>query len=94
MTDNLNDNEKLHADAGVAAPDAHGQAALLLAESTLHGLIAKGVISTANAIEIVDVAAEVKEEVAADMGDTPSAMRKSLGLLKSIGVSLRSDHRT
>lgn len=39
--------------------DAHGQAALLLVESLVHGLIARSVISVTEAVEIVDVAAEV-----------------------------------
>ena len=72
-------------------PDAHGQAAMLLTESMLHGLIARKVISVAEALEIVEVAAEVKEEVAADMGDTPSTMRHSLALLGAIRLSLEND---
>jgi hypothetical protein len=64
---------------------------MLLTESMLHGLIARKVISVADAVEIVEVAAEVKEEVAAEMGDTPSTMRQSLALLGSIRLSLKND---
>ena len=87
----LNDNHFVDPAATRKSPDAHGQAAMLLAESMLHGLIARQVITVTDAIEIVEVAAEVKEEVAADMGDTPSTMRKSLALLGSIRLSLRND---
>lgn len=86
----LNDNHSPRAPKG-HGPDAHGQAAMLLTESMLHGLIARKVISVAEAVEIVEVAAEVKEEVAFDMGDTPSTMRHSLALLGSIRLSLKND---
>ena len=87
----LNDNDSADPAAEPQSPDAHGQAAMLLAESMLHGLIARKVISVADAVEIVEVAAEVKKEVAADLGDTPATMRKSLALLASIRLSLRND---
>jgi uncharacterized protein YoaH (UPF0181 family) len=88
MPENINDN---HA-AGHATPrepDAHGQAAMLLVESLIHGLIARSVISTGEAIEIVAVAAEVKAEVAAELGDSPATMRRSLALLDAISASLK-----
>ena len=44
-------------------PDAHGQAALLLAESLLHGLVARALISPREAIEIVEIAADVQHEI-------------------------------
>lgn len=72
-------------------PDAHGQAAMLLVESLIHGLIARSVISVAEAIEIIDVATEVKIDIAADLGDTPQTMQKSLLLLNAISASLRPD---
>lgn len=84
----LNDNTD--ADA-VHGPDAHGQAAMLLTESLIHGLIAGGVITVAAAVEIVDVATEVKTDIAGDLGDSPANLRKSLGLLKAISVSLSRD---
>ncbi len=73
------------------SPDAHGQAAMLLVESLIHGLIARSVLSVAEAVEIVDVAAEVKREIAADLGDSPATMRKSLSLLRAISASLKLD---
>lgn len=87
-SDTSNDNS--NADA-VHGPDAHGQASMLLVESLIHGLIARDVITVADAVEIVDVAAEVKADIAGDLGDSPANLRKSLGLLKAISVSLGRD---
>lgn len=87
-SDNSNDNAEREASH---APDAHGQAALLLVESLVHGLIARDLITVADAVEIVDVAAEVNADVGSDVGDSPARLRKSLGLLDAIGSSLRRD---
>lgn len=43
--------------ASLPEPDAHGQAEMLLVESLIHGLIARSVISVADAVEIVEIAA-------------------------------------
>ncbi len=91
MTERIsNDNDVMRAD-GPRGPDAHGQAAMLLVESLLHGLIARSVINVEDAVEIVGIAAEIKEEVAADAGESAETMQKSLALLASIGASLTSD---
>ena len=89
MTDGLNDNT----DSGrrLPPPDAHGHAALLLVESLLHGLVARKLIATADAVEIVAVAAEVKEEIGDELGNTPEALARSLTLLAAIGSSLSAD---
>jgi hypothetical protein len=91
MPENSNDNQLGRDAAPRPEPDAHGQAAMLLVESLIHGLIARSVISTEEAIEIVDVAAEIKAEVAADLGDSPATMQHSLALLASISQSLKGD---
>ncbi|HZV85511.1 MAG TPA: hypothetical protein VFF48_11050 [Brevundimonas sp.] len=87
-TEILNDNTDVDA---VHGPDAHGQAAMLLVESLIHGLVDREVISVGDAIEIVDIAADVKAEVAEELGDSPANLRKSLGLLASVSSSLRHD---
>jgi hypothetical protein len=92
MPDVTNDNH-LETDAPRREPDAHGQAALLLVESLIHDLVARAVISVDEAVEIVQVAADVKAEVAAELGDSPATMRHSLTLLESIVLSLRGDAR-
>ena len=86
-SDTTNDN----ADVDAHGPDAHGQAAMLLVESLLHGLIAREVFSIPDAVEIVDIAAEVKADVAGELGDSPANLRKSLGLLNAISLSLSRD---
>lgn len=87
-SDSSNDNADRHASHG---PDAHGEAAMLLVESLVHGLIARDVISVADAVEIVDVAAEVKADVGRELGDSPTDLRRSLSLLNAISSSLRRD---
>lgn len=77
--------------AAVHGPDAHGQAALLLVESLIHGLLERRLITVADAVEIVDVATEVKLDVAGDLGDSPANLRKSLALLAAISSSLVRD---
>lgn len=74
-----------------AEPDAHGQAALLLAESTLHALVDRAAISNADAIAIVRNAAEVKVEVAEAAGESAVRMNESLALLEAIAASLAAD---
>lgn len=91
MAENSNDNHAARDAAPRREPDAQGQAAMLLVESLIHGLIARAVISTEEAIEIVDMAAEVKAEVAAELGDSPETMQRSLALLESISLSLKGD---
>jgi len=72
-------------------PDAHGQAAILLVESLIHGLVARAVLSIVDAMEIVEVAAEVKADIAAELGDSSTTLRASLTILESISASLRLD---
>jgi len=64
---------------------------MLLVESLIHGLVERSVVSVADAIGIVEAAAEVKVEVAAELGDSPDTMRRSLEMLGAIGESLRLD---
>jgi len=91
MTLNMNDNDSDPAADRAAEPDTHGQAAMLLVESLIHGLVGRSVISVADAVEIVEVAAEVKAEIAFDLGDSPAGLRRSLGLLAAISDSLKHD---
>ena len=72
-------------------PDAHGQAALLLAESTLHALVENATLTAAEAVDVVRSAAEVKVEVAAFTGESRGRMQASLDLLNLITVSFSAD---
>lgn len=91
MPDIPNDNDAYPAAAKVAEPDAHGQAAMLLVESLIFGLIEREAISVEDALDIVEAATEVKLDIAADIGESPETMRRSLSLLAAISDSLRLD---
>ncbi|MET3710880.1 hypothetical protein ABIC65_001582 [Sphingomonas trueperi] len=91
MAGNTNDNENLRADRRADPPDAHGQAAMLLVESLLHGLVARSVISLADAVEIVETAADVKEEIALERGEDAKTQQTSIMLLDMIRASLSND---
>lgn len=72
-------------------PDAHGQAAILLAESILHALVERAILSNAEAIDIVRTAAEVKQEVATAAHESDGRMKQSLQLLHRIADSFAAD---
>jgi hypothetical protein len=91
MAGNTNDNENLSPDRRADPPDAHGQAAMLLVESLLHGLIARSVISLADAVEIVETATDVKEEIAFERGEDAKTRQTSIMLLDMIRASLSND---
>ncbi len=73
-------------------PDAHGQAALLLSESTLHTLVELGILSGVQAVDIVRTASDVKVEVAHMAGESNTRMQASLDLLTRIADSLATDN--
>jgi hypothetical protein len=75
----------------VVEPDAHGQAALLLSESVLHALVDNATLTNAEAIDIIEIAAEVKQEVAAATGESKGRMHESLDLLSKMAGSFRAD---
>jgi hypothetical protein len=79
------------AEAMLGGPDAHGQAAMLLTESLLHGLIARKVISVPDAIEMIEIAADTKKDVAAEMGESPAKLDKSLSILNAVRRSIAND---
>lgn len=84
---NSNDNEV----QAPRAPDAHGQAAMLLIESLIHSLIGRKLISVNDAIEIVEVATEVKSDIGEELGELPATLQKSINLLQAISASLRTE---
>ena len=75
----------------IRGPDAHGQAAMLLVESLIHGLISKKLITAADAVEIVEIASDVKVDKAVDLGDSTANLVESLKLLEAISASLNRD---
>lgn len=72
-------------------PDAHGQAALLLAESILHALVESKVLTTAGALSVIQTTCEVKIEVAEATGESQGRMKQSLALLQTISASFAVD---
>lgn len=75
----------------VVEPDAHGQAALLFAESILHVLVDASVLTNAEAMTVATAACEVKREVATAAGKSIGRMQQSLDLLNQISASFRAD---
>jgi len=84
--------------AGLASPfdgpDPHGEAALVLVETLIHALLAKGSLSTLEAIEIIVDAEEVQSIVDADRSHISGARPQAAALLKAIGESLSYDLST
>ena len=80
-----NDNDNMPKTGAVL--DAHGQAALLLVESLIHGLVERSVVIVAEAVEIIDIASEV----AAGTEDASPTMQRSATLLRSMSKSLSYD---
>ncbi len=72
-------------------PDPHGQAALLLVESLLHGLLVRGVLTLEDALAITTSASEIKEEVIANHREPADLGRYSLELIDKIAASLGID---
>lgn len=91
MDDFINDNESTLPVPRFGGADAHGQAAILLVESLIHGLIARSVITVEDAIEVVTVAIDVKMEIGADFGDCRDSTDKSFALLAAIRESFSID---
>ncbi|MET0365420.1 MAG: hypothetical protein ABW169_12290 [Sphingobium sp.] len=73
-----------------APPDAHGEAALLLVESLIHGLIDRGILDVGAAIDVVDTAVSVEEDVM-DARPDRAGVHSSLDLLVRIARSLSMD---
>jgi hypothetical protein len=74
-------------------PDAHGQAALLLAESILHALVESGTLSVDEAVSAIETTCEVKVEKAAEQGESNARRNESLHLLQAIAASFSSNRR-
>jgi hypothetical protein len=69
-------------------PDPHGQAALLLVESLIHGLIGRRVLSVQDAVDIVEVALDAQiamAEVGRSLALTTDLLE---GMLRSLEVDL------
>jgi hypothetical protein len=72
---------------GSGAIDPHGRAALLLVESLIHALVEKATLTRGEAIEVIDIAVDVEEELALAEHVPGSPLRKSL--LAPLAASFR-----
>jgi hypothetical protein len=93
VSDEMNDNHHMNDKPPGTTLDAYGQAALLLSESTLHALVEKGVLSAADALDIVETARDVTIEIADELGEASQIKHSSLALLSAIAHSLGHDVR-
>ena len=78
--------------ATIMKDTTQGAAALLLVESLIHGLIARSILSLQEAIDILDVAADVERELDTTGLGPPFGDFQSL--LAPIASSLRCDLET
>ena len=86
-----NDNDSATPGLFPPLPDPHGQAALLLVESLIHGLLARSIISNGDAIDIVEGADSVQVEMAEAADGASAPMLRSHALLSAIAESLKYD---
>lgn len=74
-------------------PDAHGQAALLLAASMPHALLEAKLLTRGQVVDAVRTAAGVKVEMAEEEQESAATMRRSLFLLEWIEHSFTTVDR-
>ena len=91
MIKTANQNDMPDARRPVREPDAHGQAALMLTESLLHGLMEAGTFTVSQALSVVSTAQEIKVEFAHLAGEPPDRLQASLDLLTKIASSVRQE---
>ena len=82
-----------NSESSALEPDAHGQAALMLAESTLHALVDAGVFTTEDAVGIIAVAQEVKEEMGKADRESPENIAESVHILNRMATSFGADFK-
>ncbi len=91
MNDASSDAAPIRPGAARTEPDAHGQAALLLAESILHALVDLKTLSNDQALSVIETTCEVKIERVAESGESDKRMQESLELLRTISASFATN---
>lgn len=86
-----NDNHSTIHAGMTASSDVHGQAALLLVESLIHGLCENETLSAAELVEIAERAVNVQHDRAEAADGAGAPLWQSHALLSSITESLRID---
>ena len=86
-------NENDFEGKGLLSPsaDPHGHAALVLVESLIHGLVAREVLTTVDAVEIMESAKEVQTDVAEAADGAGAGMWRSHALITAMSDSLKHD---
>jgi hypothetical protein len=74
-------------------PDPHGEAALVLVESLIHGILARGGLSLSETLDIAQAAVDVQIEFCAERSEEPRSA-PSVRYLRAIAASLRIDADT
>lgn len=89
----MSDNENVLNGNGLLASstDPHGQAALVLVESLIHGLVARSVLTTVDAVDILEGAKEVQADFADAADGAGAGMWRSHALITAMTASLRHD---
>jgi hypothetical protein len=77
--------QKKHVDS---EPDPHGQVALMLCESLLHELLENGVITKAQALNVIDTVVELAHEAGESDRPLGSARRGTQG--RSVSVIIEA----
>ena len=91
MTLQTNDNNAIIPFPPTDLRDPHGWAALLLVESLLHTLIDRSALKVEDALDIITVAIDANEELAADRGMHEDSTDQTTVVLSAILHSLSHD---
>ena len=75
----------------VPTPDPHGAAALSLIESLIHFLVDRAGMAHADAVGVIQIAADAKSEISRDHGDGMVVEPQAVSLLNAIAASLAID---
>ena len=91
MTRQTNDNEAIVPFPKTEQRDTHGRAALLLVESLLHALIDRSVLNVEDVLDVITVAIDANEDLAADRGEREEPTNQTTVVLSAILHSLSHD---
>ena len=91
MTQQMNDNNAIIPFPPTDPRDPHGRAALLLVESLLHTLIERSALKVKDVLDIITVAIDANEELAADRGEREDPTDQTTVVLSAILHSLSHD---
>lgn len=86
MTRSYNDNGSISGDFNNT--DAHGHAALALADSLLHSLVDNSMVNLAEADNVVSIAVDATQVALDDLPMRPACLEQSIFLLTDIRRSL------